>query len=261
MKLSDRLLTVEAVILSHKDFGEADRIVVLFSRENGKIRTLAKGVRKMRSRKAAYLEPFMQSKVILARGKTFWIVTQADAVHQNLAIRDSLSKTAEAAYVMELTDRFSIEEEPSRALFRLLVDTLKRINDDGSTYNALRFFELQLLDQAGFRPDLRNCVGCGKTIIAQDQYFSRSKGGVLCPACGAQQQHPRRVSEGALRYLRHFQRSAYADLADVAVPQAVQKEMAALLQVYISSVIERRLNTPDFMRQIKRAGVDGSQVQ
>ena len=252
MKPPDRLQTVEAVIISHKEFGEADRLVNLFSLESGKIRALAKGVRKIHSRKAAYLEPFMHSKVVLARGKTFWIITQADAIFNNPAIRDSLSKTSQAAYIMELADRFSIEEEPERAVFRLLVDTLKRINDHPDAFNALRFFELRILDQAGFRPDLAMCVGCGKEITAQDQFFSGEQGGILCPACGKLHNRVRTVSMNTLRYMRHFQRSAYSELDQVAVPPDVQGEMTALMNSYISDVVERKLNAPDFLKQINR---------
>lgn len=261
MKPSERLRTVEAVIISHRDFGEADRLVNLFSLEGGKIRALAKGVRKIRSRKAAYLEPFMHSKVVLARGKTFWIITQADAIHSNLAIRDSLVKTGQSAYVMELADRLSIEEDPAPAVFRLLVNTLKRINEGGEAFVILRFFELCLLDQAGFRPDLTDCVNCGKKITARDQYFSVAQGGVLCPACGKLQDHMRKVSVNTLRFLRHFQRSAFSDIADVSVPSAVQAEMTVLMDGYISSIVERKLNAPDFIKQVNRLAVDDRRVK
>ena len=261
MKPSERLRTVEAVIISHKDFGEADRLVNLFSLEGGKIRALAKGVRKIRSRKAAYLEPFMHSKIVLARGKTFWIITQADAIHNNLAIRDSLVKTGQSAYVMELADRLSIEEDPAPAVFRLLVNTLKRINEGGEAFVVLRFFELRLLDQAGFRPDLTDCVDCGKKITAQDQYFSTAQGGVLCPACGKLHNHMRKVSMNTLRFLRHFQRSAFSDIADVSVPSVVQAEMTVLMDSYISSVVERKLNAPDFIKQVNRLAVDDRRVK
>ncbi|MCD6577617.1 MAG: DNA repair protein RecO [Anaerolineaceae bacterium] len=261
MKPSERLKKVEAVIISHKDFGEADRLVNLFSLEGGRIKALAKGARKIRSRKAAYLEPFMHSKIVLARGKTFWIVTQADALHHNLAIRDSLEKTGQAAYVMELVDRLSIEEEPAPAVFWLLVNTLNRINKGGKAFNILRFFELHLLDFAGFRPDMVNCVGCGRKITAQDQYFSAVQGGVLCPACGELHNHTRKVSENALRFLRHFQRSVFADIADISVPSAIQAEIDALVDNYISNVVERKLNTPDFIKQVNRLAEDDRRIK
>lgn len=261
MKPSERLRTVEAVIISHKDFGEADRFVTMFSFESGKIRGLAKGVRKMGSRKAAYLEPFMQSKVVIARGKTFWIITQADAIRQHLSIRDSLKKTASAAYVMELVDRFTIEEEPAPRIFRLIAETLKRVDERTDTYNALRYCELQLLEYAGFRPDLTDCVGCGKVITAQDQYFSTAQGGVICPECAALYHHTRRVSMNALRYLRHLQRSSYAAIAEIEIPQKIRVEISALINSYIASIVERRLNAPEFIRQVTHSADDNPKVK
>ena len=261
MKASERLRTVEAVIISHRDFGEADRLVTLFSLEGGKIRALAKGVRKISSRKAAYLEPFMHSKLVLARGKTFWIITQADSIRNSLKIRDSLEKTGQAAYVMELVDRFSVEDEPDHAVFRLFVKMLDRINSGEGVFGALRFFELRLLDRAGFRPDLTNCVDCSRKITAQDQYFSTTQGGVLCPDCGKMHNHARKVSVNTLRFLRHFQRSAFSEIIDLEIPIAVQAELTALMNSYISGIVERKLNAPDFIKQVNRSAVDDNQVK
>jgi len=261
MKPSERLRTVEAVIISHKNFGEADRMVNMFSREGGKIRGLAKGVRKMGSRKAAYLEPFMQSKVVLARGKSFWIITQADAIKQHLSIRDSLRKTAAAAYVMELADRFSIEEEPSPAVFRLIVNALEWVDGLDDIYTAMRLYEFRMLDQAGFKPELRNCTGCGKEIVAEDQYFSANQGGVICPNCSPLYHHSRIVAVDTLRYLRHIQRSTFTAIRALDIPQKDRKEISAIMDHYISSIVERRLHAPEFMRQVNHGIGNKSQVK
>ena len=261
MKPAERIRTVEAVIISHKDFGEADRLVTLFSREAGKIRGMAKGVRRMGSRKAAYLEPFMHSRVVLAKGKTFWILTQADGIKQYASIPESLEKTGRAAHIVELAERFTVEEEPSPQLFRLIIDTLDRIDQDDDTFTPTLFFELRILGHAGFRPDLVDCVGCGRAITAQDQFFSVDQGGVVCPRCGGLYQHVRRVSLDALRYLRHFQRNDYSALAGIDVPQAVRQEILSVIGDYLSSIVERRLNAPEFMRQIAHLKNENPNVQ
>jgi len=80
MAKSEHSLRVEAVILRHADWGEADRLLTLYSREQGKLRAIAKGVRKIQSRKAGHLEPFTRSKIMLARGHDLWIVTQTDSI-------------------------------------------------------------------------------------------------------------------------------------------------------------------------------------
>ena len=243
MKQGDRLRTVEAVIISHKNFGEADRLVTFFSKEMGKIRGLAKGVRKMGSRKAAYLEPFMHSKISLAKGKTFWIITQADAVKQYPALSESLEKTGIASYVMELSDRFTLEEESASELFRLIDHTLQRIASDRDAFTPMLYFELHILDYAGFRPDLTDCVSCGETIIAQDQNFSAAQGGAVCPQCGTSDPRVQKISLDALRYLRHYQRSSYSAIAHLTVPKPLQSEISKLVNAYISSIVERRERT------------------
>jgi DNA repair protein RecO (recombination protein O) len=199
--------------------------------------------------------------VVLARGKTFWIITQADSIKTSIAIRDSLKKTGQAAYVVELVDRFTVEEESDHIIFRLLVNTLSRITSGEGVFNVLRFFELSLLDRSGFRPDLNKCVGCGEEISAQDQFFSTSQAGVLSPECGGLHNNTRSVTVNALRFLRHYQRSGFSEIIKLKVPVAAQKEIAALMNSYISGVLERKLNAPDFIRKVSRLAADDHQVQ
>src|SRR5512145_355851 len=128
MPSSERTLRAEVVVLRHTDWGEADRLLVLFSREAGKLRAVAKGVRKLRSRKAGHLEPFTRVKLMLARGRDFWIVTQAETVDAYQPLREDLQRTGYAAYVIELLDRFTYEEGENRPLYQLLTDSLERIS-------------------------------------------------------------------------------------------------------------------------------------
>ncbi len=258
MHASDRIRKVEAVVIAHKEYGEADRFVRIFTQETGKLNTLAKGVRKIQSRKAAHLEPFTHAALVLARGQTFWIITQAETLHAFPAIRDDLNKTTDASYIMELVDKVSTEGQPEPSLFRLTLESLKRINDNPDTYNAVRYFELRFLDIAGFRPELQHCVACKKTIKPEDQYFSPLQGGILCPQCGQLDGKALSANQDTLRYLRHFQRNSYQELSDVVVPPQVRMNMQKILSVYMASVLEWQLKTPTFQQQIrdKTRGVD-----
>ncbi len=248
----EKTLKVEAVVLRHSDWGEADRLLGLFTREQGKLRAIAKGARKVRSRKAGHLEPFTRVSLLLARGRDFWIVTQADTVDAYLPLREDLVRTSYAGYVMELLDRFTYEEGENRALFNLLVDTLHRLSEDDDFFIALRYFEIRLLDHLGFRPQLQQCVQGGEEIRAEDQFFSARAGGVLCPRHGRAAPESRPVSVEALRFMRHFQRSSYADARRAQVAQPVQQEMETLIQYYLTYLLERGLNTPQFIREMKK---------
>ncbi len=98
-------------MLRHADYGEADRLLTLYTRQLGKTRALAKGARKIASRKAGHIEPFTHVKLQLAKGRDMPLVTQADTVDAYQALREDLILTSQAAYVLELLDRFTYEDE------------------------------------------------------------------------------------------------------------------------------------------------------
>jgi DNA repair protein RecO (recombination protein O) len=245
-----RVFRLEAVILRHIDWGEADRLLWVFSLELGKMRLLAKGARKPRSRKAGHLEPFTRSNLLASRTREIPLVTQAETLDAYLPLREDLLRTTYASYVVELTDRFTYEEGENRPLYHLLVDTLSRLCQDIDLDLAARYFELRLLDHVGFRPQLFQCVRCGAPIQAVDQYFSANQGGVLCPNCGDAESRP--VSMETLKYLRHFQRSNFSDAARAHPTQAESRAMENLLQYYLTYLLERSLNAPVFIRRLKR---------
>jgi DNA repair protein RecO (recombination protein O) len=251
-----RSFSVEAVVLRHSDWGEADRLLGLYSLELGKVRALAKGVRKLRSRKAGHLEPFTQARLLLARGRDFPLVTQAETINAYLPLREDLGGATYASYVVELLDRFTYEEGENRALYDLLVNTLTRLCEFPDRDLTLRYYELRLLDLVGFRPQLFQCVHCLKEIQPVDQYFSARLGGALCPDCGAQIEGAQPISMQALKYLRHFQRSSFAEACRARIPPRLHREIESLMQHYLSYQLERGLNTPAFLRRLRKEAVD-----
>ncbi len=244
-------MRAEAVVLRHTDWGEADRLLWLFTRELGKVRAIAKGVRKPRSRKAGHLEPFTRVGLMLAHGRDLLIVTQAEAVDAYLPLRDNLVRLGYALYVVELLDRFTYEEGENSSIYRLLVDTLSRISTEETAALAVRYFEIRLLDLVGFRPQLFTCVGCGAVIRAEDQFFSAEHGGVLCPSCGPRHAGARPISMATLKYLRHFQRSNYTDAQRAHLTGTLDRELEAIMQYYVTYILERGLNTPAFLRRVR----------
>lgn len=248
--MTDRSLRVDAVVLRHNDWGEADRMLSLYTREAGKLRAVAKGVRKMRSRKAGHLEPFTRVALMMARGRDLWIVTQAETLDAYLPLREDLVMTGYASYVLELLDRFTYEEGQNIHLYQLLTDTLERLVVVPDTFFVVRYYELQLLDLLGFRPELSNCPVCGREIQARDQFFNAQMGGALCPECGARTPGSRPVSVGALKYLRHFQRSNFSQVLRADIPVPVRAEMETLLNYYLTFLLERGLNAPAFIRKV-----------
>ncbi len=252
MPKTERSFRVTAIVLRHADWGEADRLLTLFTREMGKLRAVAKGARKARSRKAGHLEPFTHVRLQLAKGRDLPIVTQADTVDAYIPLRDDLIKTGYAAYAAELLDRFTYEEETeSSTPFRLLAETLGRISQESDAWLAVRYYEMRLLDHLGFRPQLFKCANCEEKIEPVDQFFSPLAGGVICPRCGVGLPGLWTISVDALKYLRHFQRSSYTEASRAHPAVEPKKELETLMQGFFTYLLERELNTPGFLKRIR----------
>jgi DNA repair protein RecO (recombination protein O) len=261
MPTRERSIRVEAVVLRHMDWGEADRLLWLFTRELGKVRVVAKGVRKLHSRKAGHLEPFTLVGLLLARGRELMIVTQAEAQDTFTMLHDDLLLMGYASYVVELLDRFTYEEGQNIPMYHLLADTLARLCTETDSNQVIRYYEVRLLDLLGFRPQLFHCALCGNEIQPEDQFFSAAQGGALCPSCGLKTPGARPISMQALKYLRHYQRSSFTEAKRAHPNPENDREMEMLMQHYLTYLLERSLNTPEFLRRVKQDRIDGKQTQ
>jgi DNA repair protein RecO (recombination protein O) len=252
MSIKERTLRSEAIVLRHKNWGEADRMLWLYTRNLGKIQAIAKGVRKIRSRKAGHLEPFTCCNLLLARGRSFLIITQAETLLPFINLRADLLRVGYASYVVELLDRFTYDEDDNQLLYQLVKKTLSRINNDPEPFLAVRYFEIHVLEHLGYRPDLANCVNCEEVIQPEDQFFSFSMGGVVCPRCSSRVPDAKPIPMNSLKYLRHFQRSSYAEAARAQLTPQLNQALEKFMQAYLSYLLERSLNTPTFIRRVNQ---------
>ena len=246
-----RTYRAQAIVLGHFEYGEADRILKLYTLEKGKLSAIAKGVRRISSRKAGHLEPFTHVSLFLAKGRNLDIITQAEALNPMIGLREDLQLMAQASYVVEVLDRFTYEEGQNLGLFRLLLQTLRRLETQPNVDTVIRYYEMRLLELLGYRPQLFECIDCGEAICAQDQFFSPLGGGVACPKCGPARGEAWPVKKDVLRYLRHFQRSDWGSIASVVIPESILREVTALTEAYVTYLLESKLNTPEFLRKVR----------
>ncbi len=167
------------VLRTHK-LGEADRIVALYTAGHGKVRAVAKGVRKTQSKFGARLEPTSHVAAQFYEGRTLDIVTQVETVDQFRTLRDDLDRFARASAMLEAVDQISDDAPPSVALYQLLLRALRTLSAHTSTLVVAGFF-WKLLALEGLRPVVDRCVRCGSDddLVA----FDLDEGGVLCRGC------------------------------------------------------------------------------
>ena len=188
------------VVLRTYKLRESDRIVVLHTAENGKVRAVAKGVRKTKSKFGARLEPMSHVRLQLYRGRELDIVTQAESVEPLAPMLSSLDRASQGLAVIEAVDQLSLEREPNVQLYRMLVGVLRTIATSPSPLNVAAFY-WKLLANEGMRPELDRCLRCGETEPGvQFVAFDLNEGGVLCRTCRSGQS----ISPGALTILREI---------------------------------------------------------
>ena len=171
----------QGIVLRTYKLGEADRIVVFCTRGHGKVRAVAKGVRKTRSRFGGRLEPTSHVQLQLHRGRgELDVVTQAESVDQFREVREDLTRLGKAMAMLEAIDRVGIDREPDGALYRMLLGGLRAL-DAGDSPLVVPAFYLKLLVHDGVGPEVGVCALCGadSDLVA----FDYGSGGVLCRSC------------------------------------------------------------------------------
>lgn len=253
-----RLYKTEGIVLRSMDLGEADRVLTVLTPRLGKLRVIAKGIRRTRSRLGGGLEPFSDVHLVLAVGRTFDVVTQAALEDPHLGLRDDLHSTAAAWYLVELADRFCEGSAESHQAFELLAQALSALDAAPASVSrevVARWFELHLLDAMGFRPELTQCLDCGLAIEPEGNAYSPVAGGVIGPECSDASLGARPISAEALRVMRHLQRSGLTDVLRLRLPVATQREVEHLLHASVSAVLERELRSRDFLDEVALRGV------
>jgi len=174
----------QGIVLRSYPFGDADRVVVLLSPNNGKLRTVAKGVRKTKSRFGGRLEPFSHVDLVLYEGRTLDTITQVAMIEPYHHLRGDLERVVSAGTMLEVADVVAQENEPAVRLFLLLQRGLKALDAGNKHPDLATAFLLKTADIVGVAPALSNCAGCGRTDGLTR--FSFSAGGALCERCRTQ---------------------------------------------------------------------------
>ena len=246
----ERVYRAEAVVLRRSDFSEADRLLTLMT-PGGKRRVVAKGARKTTSRLAGHIELFSHATVLLAVGRNFDIVTQSAVLHSYDTLRGNLQRISAAYYVVELIDRLIGEEDENPLTFELLVETLGALDTTHSLDLALRYFELRLLGNIGYRPRLHNCANCQEPLGEDARRFSPVSGGVLCPRCENTDRRALSMSLGAFKLLRYLQTQPAEAIEMLTLSDAVCRETEMLLRSYLRQVLERDLKSVAFLDDVR----------
>jgi DNA repair protein RecO (recombination protein O) len=249
--MSDRPRTynTEGIILRRRNLGEADSIFTVFADREGKFDAIAKGVRKARSRMRGHLEPLTRTRMLIARGRSLDVFTQAETVTPYRGLREDLERGAAALYCAELVDRFTAEHMEHPGLYGLILEVFDALESGASTH-VVRYFELRLLGQMGYEVHLDTCAVCGSRLEAEDALLSPSAGGLVCHGCRAVAGAGRIMSVRAIKVMRYARTATIDGFAALRIDRDLEHDLQSGLAEIVRYVLDRDPNTRRYVAQV-----------
>lgn len=236
---------VDALILKKKNYKEADRIITIFSRGVGKMDVRAKGVRRSQSRLAGHLETFSYANLLLAEGRTFDIVTQANLYEGFGAIRRELARMAEAFSAFELLDAITPSGYKDSSLFDFILDYLRELEKvPEKRIPVLRqSFEIRLIDVLGFLPNLVHCSECGSAFELTNIFFDTASLQLMHEKHISTTSRGFNVTSDTRKVMRFFLEHPFSSVQRLVMPDVVYQEIERVIHVLLENISDKRIRS------------------
>lgn len=255
---TSRTYLATGVVLKHHALKEADKILVLLTREHGLKRVVAKGLRRSGNRIGGRLEPLRENTLLLAKGRHMDVVTQVEGARRFAAITEDLDRLAAALGAAELLMAFLEDDDPHPEVYDLYLGLLAALGPEAHPEVLLAAFELQFLELVGYRPELEACLACERPIETGDEVHALNidLGGAICSDCGGLVAgRMRRMSPGGWRLMRRLQDTPLDALAGVTDEPRRLAGMRHALREYLSFRAEKELKAQGMFEWIPPAEV------
>ncbi len=241
------LIRARGIILRSQKWGDADRIVTVYSLNFGKIRGVARGARRMKTRFGGVLEPFglVDLTIFQKTPEALGQISQIDLVTSYPSIREDLTVMTAAARMVKMVEAISVDRDPNPGMYAALVHGLESLRPGADVALSALLFQIHVLGHTGFRPQFDSCTECGQ--LAQPhipQWFSPRLGGVVCHDCG--QRGVGRMlslSKGSVAFIEQARRLSMPHLSRLKAIGSVRLEVETAMEAYFYAVVGKTLPT------------------
>ncbi len=242
----------KAIILQGKNYGESDKIVVAFTKERGRVDFYARGVRKMKSKNRALVQPFTYSELELSEGKNMDYLNQGVLIEGFSAIHTDFDKIVECSYLSEYLIQVLHPHDPYVELCYLFLLTLNYMDKRKPTSNiASLSFMIKSFDILGYAPLIDGCSCCGKSVEELKSFrYQASEGSLICTDCGSPDGYL--LDQELLAYYRLLKgMDLKTDNSQLENPVLLMK-LEALIELMMTQILEREHKSSAFLKKIKR---------
>lgn len=244
----------EAILLRRQDLRETSLILTFYTRDFGKIKGIARGVRGGRAAAGGgcYEILSLDEIVFYERPRAdIFTISQCDLADYFNFIRSDLVRLSHAAYMAELLDSVTALSDPNRDAFRLILNSFRLLEAGASPKRVARIFEIKALSLLGMMPELASCAACGSDT-GEKARFSFKNGGLICARCAGSDRASSPILPGSVRFISYIQSSPFDKASKIKVAEPVGREIEAILRKFLDYHIERRLKTVAFIKSVEK---------
>ncbi len=247
----------DAINLKSYNLSESDKIIVMYSRDRGLIKGVAKGVKKPKSKLGARMDLLVANKLMLYKGKNLDTICQAEALNTFNKIRQNMDKIFYSLYISEVVTNFGVEDDPcSNEIFDLLykaLDAIASAQEKIEILLAVLKFQMKMMVLSGFGIDLNTCLKCGCDLGDGKMYFSFTLGGVICPECNQSYGIPVVMHYKLRDFLKALEQTDFTEKSDFEskATEKICNVCFELLKGYINVHSPRKFNSTGILQEIR----------
>ncbi len=247
----------EGIVLKQFDIGEADKIITFYTGNRGKVRAVARGVRKTKSSIAGVVQPFSYCRLQIYRGKSLDRINHIKSIYPFSVLREDLDKMAYASYMSEFVEKVGMEDAPNESLFSLLLMTFHKLitanNNELKYINII--FKVKALVFLGHKPELEYCIDCGEKVNSKSKNsLSISKGGIYCSRCSKKYSDLYSLSGESLQILKKFIDTELKVILNLRMSNTAYRQLNNFINKFIVYHLELNLKSEKFLHIIADLG-------
>ncbi|NDI33711.1 DNA repair protein RecO [Chengkuizengella sediminis] len=245
------LFKVDGIVIRTIDYGEGNKIIVIYTKETGKASIMARGAKKLKSRLSSVTQLFTYAEFTYYKKGKMGTLNDGETIKSFHDLNLDLFKSTYAAYLVELVDRMIDEQEGSSYIFEQLLASLEFIEEGKDPQVITHLFEMKMLELAGYYPVLTECISCGAEL-ADSSFFSVSLGGTLCYKCKTREQYVKKINTRSLKLLRLFQEMDIRRLGKINISDPIKNEVKMLMRDFMDTHVNINWKSRYVMDQISK---------
>ena len=246
------MLTVEGIVLKERSVGETDKFIDILTKDRGVLELSVKGAKKINGRSGSSTQLFAYSRFCTEQRRNMLYLNSAEPIHIFYGLRDSLKKISLASYFSDVLRFCVIPEKQNNDVLRLMLNCMHYLEKGERSEAMLKaVFELRLMSEIGYMPDVVACRGCG-LFEPEELFFSIIDGDFFCADCfeGSADDNFIRVRLPVLSAVRHIVLTDFDRLFNFRVSAGTMTALSQLAEVYLTAHLERSFKTLDFYKAI-----------